>query len=1000
MASISRSASKTTNGEGSSVYKFLVDRQDDGKATISLLKNGVVATIQDPKDPNKQIKVEQANAGWDDAIPWPSGSYKVIYGGANFKGLGAPYFKFVEDPDPDHREGILIHLGNQKTFSQAVEGCIGASADFLSYAVKALKDGGSINDEIPIQVSGDYSYAVSISAASSALVEGDATQFTISLLGAGSKGISKDIWFRLDVNKDANVTGSATYGIDYTIEPINQNKGGVKPNVAAQQKDPNKGNWKEGLYVKIPAGEPSATYKIKTISENDGTTEGPETIQLKIDDYFVVRESGGKQHQYSDAKTQPGVLIENQPSATITLNEKGDLVSEIMQGGIEGVRRTFSVKPGDVVSYNFDAYGIPDSLVITDGVTQVGATGFVSGLQSGTIAVKSNELTVIVVGNDPGTAWELALKNTPASPLAMASNTPQPSAVGQSFPHTPVAAMLLAASLTTIPSAEPLAAPAAVSGATLIPEASWTVTIPTTGEAQPLAFNVKAGHEYFVRMLGRATTGSAADIANGYIKILDQNDPSTNIINRGAGLSDEPMSFFQTTADTTVSFAAGSDLPGQGGNAQIELYDATALNEPVLDFGPITEVSGVEGEGVNVEVYRFGDVSKSATYSLQLTPSGSNPLSAADITNGATTVTLSFDAGQRLSSASFGLVDDGIAEGRETATLSFSTGGIPAETLANMIQLGLHTSVTVAADDPAELSALVFPTISVTDAVASEADGNVSISVTLSEPSAAPVTVAYLTVDGTAKGGEDYTPSNGTLTFAPGEVSKTVTVPLIRDTQVEASETFQFKILDATGGNLQDGAVVTTVTGTITDSASQVTYSALDPTSGKFVENAVQVYSGPANFLQYQILGNDRGEVVVATKFNDFVNCLGGDDAVQGREGDDVLDGGLGSNFLTGGEGNDTFFVDARSGGITWSTVTDFEEGEWATVWGWKQATSKLTWADMGGADGYKGATAHIDIDGNGSIDTSMTFTGKAVGAVTTMPGQVDSEVYLAFRLA
>ena len=80
--------------------------------------------------------------------------------------------------------------------------------------------------------------------------------------------------------------------------------------------------------------------------------------------------------------------------------------------------------------------------------------------------------------------------------------------------------------------------------------------------------------------------------------------------------------------------------------------------------------------------------------------------------------------------------------------------------------------------------------------------------------------------------------------------------------------------------------------------------------------------------------------------------------------------------------------------------MTDFEPGEWATAWGWKPGTSKLTWAAMQGAEGAKGATAHIDIDGNGSIDTSMTFTGKAVGAVITMPGQVGSDTYLAFRLA
>lgn len=85
---------------------------------------------------------------------------------------------------------------------------------------------------------------------------------------------------------------------------------------------------------------------------------------------------------------------------------------------------------------------------------------------------------------------------------------------------------------------------------------------------------------------------------------------------------------------------------------------------------------------------------------------------------------------------------------------------------------------------------------------------------------------------------------------------------------------------------------------------------------------------------------------------------------------------------------------------MTWSTITDFEPNEWATAWGWRQGVSTLTWQSMAGAEGFKGATAHIDFDGNGSIDGSITFTGKAVGSVITMPGQVGADTYLAFRLA
>lgn len=158
-------------------------------------------------------------------------------------------------------------------------------------------------------------------------------------------------------------------------------------------------------------------------------------------------------------------------------------------------------------------------------------------------------------------------------------------------------------------------------------------------------------------------------------------------------------------------------------------------------------------------------------------------------------------------------------------------------------------------------------------------------------------------------------------------------------------------------------------------------------------------YAGPVPWLRNQYLGQSGGEAAVGSDESDFLNLLAGDDAADGQGGDDVLDGGTGSNFLTGGAGNDTFFVDGRVSGTTWSTVTDLTAGEWVTAWGWMSGTSTLTWADMQGAEGYKGATAHIDVDGSGSIDLSITFTGKAVGGVQAMPGQVGTDRYLAFRL-
>jgi len=148
------------------------------------------------------------------------------------------------------------------------------------------------------------------------------------------------------------------------------------------------------------------------------------------------------------------------------------------------------------------------------------------------------------------------------------------------------------------------------------------------------------------------------------------------------------------------------------------------------------------------------------------------------------------------------------------------------------------------------------------------------------------------------------------------------------------------------------------------------------------------VYSGPVTYLEFEFIGSNGNDIVVGSANNDFMNLLDGSDAADGGLGDDVLDGGLGSNFLTGGGGNDTFFSDGRSGGITWSTITDFVSapnfsGDTVNIWGWVAGTSKLLLTqENAGADGFKGATFHYDLNGDNTIDTSITFSGLTLAQV------------------
>jgi hypothetical protein len=72
----------------------------------------------------------------------------------------------------------------------------------------------------------------------------------------------------------------------------------------------------------------------------------------------------------------------------------------------------------------------------------------------------------------------------------------------------------------------------------------------------------------------------------------------------------------------------------------------------------------------------------------------------------------------------------------------------------------------------------------------SENAGTATITVTRTNGVAAGTTVNYATSAGTAAAIVDYTTSSGTLTFGIGELSKTFTVPLNDDAQIEGDETF------------------------------------------------------------------------------------------------------------------------------------------------------------------------------------------------------------------
>src|SRR5581483_5828907 len=104
-----------------------------------------------------------------------------------------------------------------------------------------------------------------------------------------------------------------------------------------------------------------------------------------------------------------------------------------------------------------------------------------------------------------------------------------------------------------------------------------------------------------------------------------------------------------------------------------------------------------------------------------------------------------------------------------------------------------------------------------------------TFTVTLSAASTQAITVAYTTGNDTATAGSDYQTTSGTLTFAPGETSKPITVPVIGDRLGEPNETFLVSLSSPTNATIGDGYGM----GTIVDNEPRISISDVTKAEGK-----------------------------------------------------------------------------------------------------------------------------------------------------------------------
>lgn len=162
--------------------------------------------------------------------------------------------------------------------------------------------------------------------------------------------------------------------------------------------------------------------------------------------------------------------------------------------------------------------------------------------------------------------------------------------------------------------------------------------------------------------------------------------------------------------------------------------------------------------------------------------------------------TLTFAPGETTKDVPVPVVGDTIRENNEFIVFNL---GSPA----NATFRDSSTYGTIIDTDPASY-------VSITDIGVNEGNTgskNAVYTVTLSPASVNTVTVSYGTTDGSALAASDYVTTAGTLTFAPGQRTKTISVPITGDTVDENDEYFNMYLSSPTNAGILDGLGYATI---------------------------------------------------------------------------------------------------------------------------------------------------------------------------------------------
>jgi hypothetical protein len=321
---------------------------------------------------------------------------------------------------------------------------------------------------------------------------------------------------------------------------------------------------------------------------------------------------------------------------------------------------------------------------------------------------------------------------------------------------------------------------------------------------------------------GTATAGQDYTAIAGTLTFADGETTKTLII----PVINDSISEPTEDVSLTLSRAPGesADSVGPSNRAVLSIKDSGLLPALSVDCANVGEVclpvSVTEGDsGVTNAVFtvRLSGDPRGKTVTVDYETVGVTATSGTDFQP--TAGTLTFTPGVTTQNVTVPVIGDLLDEPNETFQLVLKN---PSN--AEVSTSGFGGEGLIIDNDPQ-------PIVTINDVAVTEGNSgttSATFTITLLTPSGLPVTVDYSTVDGTATSPGDYQAvgPNTSLTFQPGETSKSFTVTVNGDTLIEANETFIVNVYGPRNATTGQGTINNDDATTITLSASS--YSVIE----------------------------------------------------------------------------------------------------------------------------------------------------------------------------